>query len=179
MAGPGAAESLRADWQTKRARSQEAAGLNARNQNQLRQRVRRVGEGAQRAANLRSGADGGGGIRATGRATRNAAVGVQLDVSRDGGDTGDGCARGLAGFQRPFIDGRVNLTEVIDAGVLLRFGAGTNEVGNRDCGQKADDGHHNHDLNQRETRPASLFDCLHVFLSLLRGVNDSNRRVYL
>ena len=70
---------------------------------------------------------------------------VGLDVRLRRGGVG-----GSLVFQGPLLLGTVNLTEVVDAGILLRGGAGANEVGNRDGGQETDNGHDDHDFHQRE-----------------------------
>jgi len=84
----------------------------------LLQSVRRA-QCAQRAGDLRRSAHGGNSVCTAGRAGRNAAVRVQLDVSRNGRNCPNGVSGCLAGFHCPFIDGAVNLTEVVDARVLL------------------------------------------------------------
>ena len=114
--------------------------------------MRRCRQSAQRAVHLRDGAHSGRGVGATRRAARNAVAGIHLDVSRDRLRRGNGGPAGLAGFQCPFINGPADLFEVVDAGVLLLGGAGLDEVGDGNCGQQADDGHHDHDLHQGEAR---------------------------
>lgn len=89
---------------------------------------------------------GGRGVQRTDRQrTLQTTAHVGLDV---------GCRRSGRGvgfvFQSPFLLRTVDLTEVIDTGILLRRGAGVHEVGDRDGGQQTDDGHDDHDLNQRE-----------------------------
>ena len=104
--------------------------------------------------------------RAERQQTRRAAAQVRLNV----------CSRyrirhlGSA-FQSPLLDGAINLTEVVDAHVLLRSRTRLQEVGNRDRSQEADNGHHNHDFHQRETHFAGRFDFHTVFHSALGGVN--------
>src|SRR5262245_3148996 len=64
-------------------------------------------------------------------------------------------------FQRPGLLRAINLLEVRDAGVLLARGPRFDEVRNRDGSQQADDGHHDHDFNERE--PSSTrFHYLHL-----------------
>jgi len=46
--------------------------------------------------------------------------------------------------------GTVNLTKVVDTGVLLGRAAGANEVRDRDGGQHTDDGNHDHNFQERE-----------------------------
>ena len=77
-----------------------------------------------------------------------------------------GHGRGGPGLilERPLLDGAVNLTEVVDARILLRSGAGADEVRDGDGGQEADDSHHDHDFDECEALLAITID-LHVFLS--------------
>jgi hypothetical protein len=89
-----------------------------------------------------------------------------------------GCSIGssadLMGFQSPLLGGGINLAEVVDAGIGLGGGAGFDEVGNRDCRQEADDGHDDHDLNERKAALAVVFHCLHLYFLLVnRGVNNA------
>ena len=67
-------------------------------------------------------------------------------------------------FQSVLLDGGINLAEVVDAAIALRSGAGMDEVGNRDGRQEADDGHDDHDLNQREAAFWMISNFFHVFL---------------
>ena len=64
----------------------------------------------------------------------------------------DGVAGLLFVFQCPLLSGTVKLAQVIDAGVGLRSGAGPDEIRNRNGCKEADDGHHDHDFYQGETR---------------------------
>src|ERR1017187_2194359 len=69
---------------------------------------------------------------AEGRAARrahNRVLQIRLDVGE-----GDGCGGAHLVLQRPLLGRAVNLTQVVDAGVLLRLSPGADEVGNRDCG---------------------------------------------
>ena len=54
------------------------------------------------------------------------------------------------GLERPLLLGAVNLAEVVDAGVLLSRVARPDEVRDRDGGQQADDGDHDHDFHEGE-----------------------------
>src|SRR5579862_3084227 len=81
--------------------------------------------------------------------------------------------RALARFQRPLLLGRINLAQVVDARVLLRGRTRLQEVGNRDRCQEADDGHHDHDFHQGETRFTGGFNFHTAFLSARYGVNDA------
>src|ERR1017187_57888 len=91
-------------------------------------------------------------IAAARRTTRNGAHRIQLDIGREVGRPNDGVTAGPVRFQRELVGRRVNLAEVVDAGVGLRGGACFHEVRNRDGRQQADDGHDNHDFYQREAR---------------------------
>jgi hypothetical protein len=94
-----------------------------------------------------------------------AQVGPEIPVTRN-------CGGQFSFFQSPLLCGRVNLAEVVDAGVGLCGLTSSNEVGNRDSCQEADDGHDNHDFNQRKPTFAVVFHCLHLlFLSPNCGVN--------
>ena len=81
---------------------------------------------------------------------------------------------GLLGLQRPLLSSAVDLTQVIDTGVHLRGRARPNEVGNRDSCQQPDDGDHDHDFHERETRLFVAFD-VHTTLCCLSfyGVNKA------
>jgi len=96
---------------------------------------------------------------AGGQFTVNAAAQIRLQVGADRAG-----AVLLALFQGPLLLGGVNEAEVVDAGVLLRGGAGFDEVGDGDRGQQTDDGDDDHNLNKRETRLAIVF-LLHICLS--------------
>ena len=51
---------------------------------------------------------------------------------------------------RPFLLGGVNFGEIVDAGIGLGGSAGTNQVWDGDGCQKANDGHHDHQFDERE-----------------------------
>jgi len=57
-------------------------------------------------------------------------------------------------FQRPLLLGGINLAEIVDAAVLLGRIARPDEVGDGDGGQQADDGHNDHDFDERKARLA-------------------------
>ena len=61
-------------------------------------------------------------------------------------------------LQRPLLFRAVDLAQVVDARIFLRRSASAHEVGNRDGGQKTNDGHNNHDFHQREARLARSID---------------------
>src|SRR6266705_203101 len=105
-------------------------------------------------------------ITTTSRALGDFASRGQLDIRRQVVEDDGGGADFLV-FQRPLVDRRVNLAEVVDAGIGLRGRTGFDEVRNRDRSQQADDGHHDHDFNQRETRITDVFRCLHFYLFFL------------
>ena len=119
-------------------------------------------ERAQGAGRVR--ADLGNVIAATRRTSRQAARRVQLDVRRQVGGQRDGCTGLFALFQRELVGRRVNLAEVVDAGVGLRGGASFHEVRNRDGRQEADNGHDDHDFHQGETRFTDVFGLFHFCL---------------
>ena len=60
----------------------------------------------------------------------------------------------LAVFQRPLLDRTINEAEVVDAGIFASCFTSFDEVRDRNRGQETDDGHHDHDFNEREARPA-------------------------
>ena len=137
----------------------------------------RINRGAERAG--RGRANRVAGVRTTGRAGRDQVRGVQLDVRgevRGHRETGTGR---FALFQRVLVGRRVQLAEVVDAGIGLRGGTGLHEVRNRDRRQQADDGHDNHDFNQRETRSADVFVRFHVLLFLFHGVGAQPAWLYI
>ena len=111
--------------------------------------------------------------RAIGQQTRRAAAHVRLNIRPR-------CRIGRfgLGFQCPLLDGAVNLTEVVDARVLLRSRTRLQEVGNRDRSQEADNGHHDHDFHQCETRFTGRFDFHTTFLSAMGGVNTRQAGYY-
>ena len=78
----------------------------------------------------------------------------------------------LLELERPLLDRTINLTEIVDTGILLRGGAGFDEVGDRDRCEQADDGHYDHDFNQREAGFIGRID-LHTIYYLFSacGVN--------
>ena len=106
-------------------------------------------------------ADIAAGIGAARRTRRHAVRGVQLDVGRQVGRIGDGITGLLALFQRELVGRRINLAEVVDAGIALRGGTGFHEVRNRNGRQEADDGHDDHDFHQGETRFTDVFGLFH------------------
>ena len=79
----------------------------------------------------------------------------------------DGSAGREFVFESELFFGAVDLAEVIDAGVLLSGGAGLDEVGDRDRSEEADDGHHDHNFNQREAAFAGGID-LHITISFMQ-----------
>ena len=104
------------------------------------------------------GADSNGiGICATSWATRNLTGRIQLDVGIQVAAQRASRIGDLALFQRPLVGRRVKLAEVINACILLRSGASLHEVRNSDCRQQANDGHDNHDFDEREARFADVF----------------------
>jgi len=122
--------------------------------NRLRQDVRRTDDLAHRSGvNRVDGVAGRERVRGVSRAriSDRGGSGITADIRseirfrrrRDAG---------LLGFERPLLLGTINLTEVVDASIHLGGRARLHEVGNRDRSQEADDGHHDHDFNEREAR---------------------------
>jgi len=133
----------------------------------LRQNVIRSHRRAQRAG--RRIAHCGVTIGAASRTGRNRTIRIQLDIRRQVIWEVNRCSRCLALFQRELLRRRVNLAEVVDAGIGLRCGAGFHKVRNRDRRQQADNGHNDHDFNQRETSLTEFLGHFH-FMSKY-GVN--------
>ena len=106
-----------------------------------------------------AGSEVAGGRRWTSRqrsCSATAHVGLDFIAVRS-----DGRRSALLVFQCPLLNRAVNLAEVVDARIFLRFGACPDEVRNRDGGQQTDNGDHNHDFNQRE--PGLTICCyLHI-----------------
>jgi len=63
------------------------------------------------------------------------------------------------------LDCGFNLSQIVDAGVSLRNGAGMQEAGNANCRQYAYDGHDNHDFHEREARQERSFGGFHTIFS--------------
>lgn len=93
----------------------------------------------------RIGVDGTIGIGAGSRTFRSPA----LDVGVNFGLV-DRSARRLLLFERPLFLRAVDLAKVVNAPVLLRSRTRFQEVRNRDRSEEADDGHYDHDFDQRE-----------------------------
>ena len=108
---------------------------------------------AERTKGLRNCAHGLKIVYAPGGVTGNAAGRVQLDVGRDIIRIIDHVSEMFSFFERELLDCGFNLSQIVDAGGSLRFGAGMHEAGNSDCRQQANDGHNNQDFHQRESRP--------------------------
>ena len=79
----------------------------------------------------------------------------------------------LAGLQRPLLFGAVNLSQVVDTGILLGGRARFHEIGNRDRRQQPDDGHHDHDFHEREAQLQVFLDLHILSFCLTRGVNNA------
>jgi hypothetical protein len=65
-------------------------------------------------------------------------------------------------FQRPLLFGRVNQAKIIDASILLRRGAGFNEVGDGNGGEEANHGHRRKD-KKRLTALAAVANSFPAF----------------
>jgi hypothetical protein len=111
-------------------------------------------------------------------AFRNVATRIKLN---EGGDVGisRNISVVLALLQRILMRSSFNLALIVDARVCLRRITSAHEVRNRDRSEEADDGHDDHDFNQREARLTGGID-LHIcsVLSVLRR-ERSSRRVIL
>ena len=123
----------------------------------------RRNQGAQRAS--RRGANRSERVDTRRRARRNAARGVQLDVGREVGGQHNRVGGLFATFQSELVGRRVKLAEVVDAGVGLRLSTRFHEVRNRDGRQEADDGHDDHDFDEREARITEVFVSFHFTVS--------------
>ena len=143
----------------------------------LLERVRRR-KRAQRAGRVRADHEGRR-VSATCRAGGQAVGRVKFDVGCQVGGQRDGCAGRFALFQRELVGRRVNLAEVVNASIGLRGGARFHEVRNRNGRQEADDGHDDHDFNQREARFTGVFDLFHLFCFLfITRRNDASGWLY-
>jgi len=68
----------------------------------------------------------------------------------------------LAGKNGEFINGGINLTEVIDTGGRLRTSPGPEKIRNGNRGQEGNNGHYNHDLDEGKSSPTIISSgCLH------------------
>ena len=120
-------------------------------------------------------ADNGQRVGAARRARRQAVRRVEFDVGRQVNGQRNACTGRFALFQRKLVGRRVNLAEVVDASIGLRGGTRLHEVGNRNGCQKADDGHDDHDFNQREARFTGVFNLFHLFC--FRFVHAAEQRI--
>ncbi len=108
------------------------------------------------------------GVAAVSRATGDAAGSIQLDIGRQVRVHRDAGAGGLALFQSELVGRRINLAEVVDTGIGLRGGARFHEVRDRDRGEEADDGHNDHDFDEREARFTDVLGRFHLlFISVV------------
>jgi len=106
---------------------------------------------------------GGKSILRVSRAGGGGAGGATAEIRLDVADGGDGVLVGAV-FERPGLFRAVDLAKIINARALLRLEARADKIRDGDGGQEADDGHDNHDLNQRETSRADDF-ILHTISS--------------
>ena len=139
--------------------------------------MRRGDRAAETAVDGRRGADRSIGVITASRARRKAVRRVQLDVGRDISRRRLVASR-LLGFQGILVNGRVQLTHVVDAGIRLRGGTRFHEVRNRNRRQQADDGHNDHDFDEREARLTEVFGLFHVFTFFVCGVNNTTGGLY-
>jgi hypothetical protein len=93
-------------------------------------------------------------------------------------DVGGGRHRAgrFALFQGPLLLGRVNDAEIVDASIGLGGLTSFHEIRNRDSRQEADDGHNDHDFNQRKAGLTSIFDCFHFIYFLFGAAVEQNGR---
>ena len=96
------------------------------------------------------------------RRANNRVFQISTDVSE-----GYRVAGTLLVLECPLLNSAVNLAQVINAGVLLSRSTCSDEVGDRNRREQADNGHHDHDLHQRETAFAgcSVFHFLLWFVT--------------
>ena len=141
--------------------------------------MRRGRERALRAGFLRHRAEHSHRVGATRRARRDRAGRVQLDVRGQVGRIAERVAGAFAFFQGELVGRRVNLAEVIDTGIQLGLRTGFHEVRDRDSRQEADDGHDDHDFNQRETRFADVLISFHLFVFLLMRGGTTQQAGYI
>ena len=99
-----------------------------------------VGDGAEAVAGRKGGT-------AACRWTNDRAFQIGLNVGE-----GDGGTRRFKVLQGPLLGGVINLPQVIDTGLGLGLGARAHDVGHGDHSEEADEGHHEHDFDQRESR---------------------------
>ena len=78
-----------------------------------------------------------------------------------------GCSSDLR-FQGPRLHGTINLLEVGDTGALLAVFSSLDEVRDSDRSQQANDGHHDHNFNQREPGLPGHVN-FHFLIFLFRG----------
>ena len=118
-----------------------------------------VGDGSEAVA-------GTEGRRGAARRADNGAAQVRQDlVGRDG------CVRALSVIQCPLLRGPVDLSQVVDAGVVLRRGARADPTGHGDRGQQTNEGDNDHDFHQGEPLDSQLAAFHFDFTFLSCGVN--------
>ena len=117
---------------------------------------------AEVTGNLGSRTNRADGVSTTSGAARNRTSRVELDVGGQvRGQRGGRATRGLVLFQRPLINSGVDLAHVVNASIGLGRSTRFHEVRNRDGREQADDGHNDHDFNQREARLTGIFVLFH------------------
>ena len=79
----------------------------------------------------------------------------------------DACFKTLPVVQCPLLRGSPDLSQVADAGIVLRSGACVDPVGNGDRGEQTDQGNHDHYFRQGEPldSQSSVFHSNSAFLS--------------
>ena len=109
------------------------------------------------------------GIGSTGRTSGKVAAGVQFNIRPDEAHC-VGSRGGLFVLQCVLLTCAIILTQVVDAGVSLRGGAGLDEIGDGDCRQQTNNRHNDHNFHQGEARFARCSD-FHTVYSVLCGAN--------
>ena len=106
------------------------------------------------------------------RAGGDGASNVQLDVRRQSRSQGrvHRSTGGLVGFQGPLINSGVNLTHIVNTGIGLGGGTRFHEVRDSDSREQADDGHDNHDFNQRKARLAGILVLFHFIFTFSSNI---------
>src|SRR5256885_4165845 len=101
-------------------------------------------------------------VSAIGRAMRDVTVGIQLDIRLEVIERDSGIGSQVR-FQSISLDRAIDLTQVVDTAGGLRRDPGFHEVRNRNRGEEANDGYHDHDFDQREP---SLAGCSYLHTDL-------------
>jgi len=79
-------------------------------------------------------------------------------------------------FESPLLDGTINQTEIVDAGIFAGSFASFNEIGDGNPGQETNDCHNDHDFNESEARFAIELN-FHTIMVRQRRERCANSRV--